>query len=275
MKTKRVVVITGASSGIGLAAAKHFISRGDVVYNLSRTQNSDIDIKFIKTDVTKSDEIRAAFDLIIKQEKRIDVLINNAGIGISGSSECTKTEDIKKMFDVNFTGLADCCAAVIPHLRYQVAYDKVKKAKHARPIIINISSLAAVFPLAFQSFYSASKAAVTNYTNALRTEIKPFGIRTCSVQLGDIKTDFTANRKKNQVENDAYGDRIEKIIKKYEQDEIHGVLPEVIAKKLYRLSHKKNPKPVVVFGFGNKFLVCLSRILPVRVTLWILSKMYS
>jgi|GEM_PF-314977 len=253
-KSGRVVVITGASHGIGLAAANYFKKRGDTVVDLSRSSG---------TDVTDSDAVRAFFAKINTDYGRIDVLINNAGFGISGSAENTSADDVTKLFAVNFVGVSNCCSAVLPYMR-----------KLGRSKIINISSVAAVFPLHFQSFYSASKAAVTSYSNALRREVAPFGISVCSVMPGDVATDFTTARKKNENDDVIYKSRVERTIAKYERDEHNGASPDSIAEKLYKISLKKNPKPFIVLGFKYKLFVFLTRLFPVRFVNWVLDKIY-
>jgi len=255
-KTARIVVITGASHGIGLAALTLFRERGDTVYDISRTSG---------TDIIDTAAVRAFFKKVHDEHGRIDVLINNAGYGISGSAESTTTEDITKMFAVNFIGLANCVSTALPYMR----------AQNDNPIIINISSVAAVYALPFQSFYSASKSAVTGYTNALRTEIKPFKIRCCSVLLGDIKTNFTASRKNNENEILDYHENYKRAMNRYETDESRGYTPEFVAHRLYKLSHKKNPAPVITFGFLFKFLVFLGRISPTRFMNWAIGKVYK
>jgi len=255
-KSNRIVVITGASQGIGLAAINLFRERGDIVYDISRTAGTDI------TDVTA---VRTFIKKVHDEHGRIDVLVNNAGFGISGSAEGTTTEDITKMFSVNFVGLANCVSAVLPYMR----------AQNNKPIIINISSVAGVYALPFQSFYSASKSAVTGYTNALRTEIKPFKIRCCSVLLGDIKTNFTQARQKNKNDDPAYADAFKRAMHRYETDESKGYSPEFVAKRLYKLSHKKSPAPIHTFGFLFKFLVFLQRIFPARFMNWMVAKIYG
>lgn len=253
-KSNRIIVITGASHGIGLAAANYFRERGDTVIDISRTNG---------TDITKPEQVIMAFEKINAEHGRIDVLINNAGFGISGSAESTSADDINRLMSVNFTGTAVCCSAVLPYMRAQ------KSGK-----IINVSSAAAVFSLHFQSFYSASKAAVTNYSNALRREVVPFGIKVCSVLPGDVKTDFTSARKKNKNENAAYAERADTVMAKYERDEHNGAKPETIAKKLYRTANKKNPKPYIVFGFKYKVFVFLTRFFPIRFVNWLVGKLY-
>lgn len=255
-KGKRIVVITGASHGIGFASLELFRKQGDTVYDLSRTSG---------TDITNTQAVHQFFENIYAEHGRIDVLVNNAGYGISGSAECTKQEDIQKMFNVNFVGLATCCSIVLPYMRAQMN----------RPIIINISSVAGVYALPFQAIYSASKSAVTGYTNALRTEIKPFKIRACSVLLGDIKTNFTNARKKNENDAPVYKEKVEKAMKRYEADETRGYSAEFVARRLYKLSYRKRPAPVVTFGALFKFLVFLNRIFPLRFMNWMVGKIYK
>lgn len=255
-KSNRIVIITGASQGIGKAALELFRKKGDIAYDLSRTSG---------TDITDANAVRKFFENIHNKHNRIDVLINNAGYGISGSAECTKSEDIQRMFNVNFVGLANCCSAALPHMR----------AQKNRPIIINISSVAAVYALPFQSIYSASKSAVTGYTNALRTEIKPFKVRACSVLLGDVKTNFTSSRKKNDNDDPVYKNKIERAMERYEADESKGYSAEFVARKLYKLSYRKRPKPVHTFGIMFKLLVFLNRVLPLRFMNWAVGKIYK
>jgi len=270
-KSNRIVVITGASQGIGLAAINLFRERGDSVYDISRTSG---------TDITDTTAVREFFKKVHTEHGRIDVLINNAGFGISGSAEGTPPEAITKMFAVNFVGLANCVSSVLPYMRAATSLrggvaDEAIPTRTHNPIIINISSVAGVYALPFQSFYSASKSAVTGYTNALRTEIKPFKIGCCSVLLGDIKTNFTAARQKTENDVEAYADAYNRAMQRYETDESKGYKPEFVAHRLYKLSHKKNPKPVVTFGFLFKFLVFLGRIFPTRFMNWAIGKVYK
>ena len=248
---KRVVVITGASSGIGEATARRFSLYADVVYNLDLTKGEDDTINFIKTDVTDPDQVRLAFERILEKEGQIDVLINNAGQGMSGSAEGANPEDIEKVFKVNMLGLASACAYAIPYMR-----------DRGRGRIINIASIAGIFPLPFQSFYSASKAAVISYSNALRTEVSPFGIKVSCVLFSEVKTNFTENKIKNQYDDKSYKYRMAKSIAMYESAEQgKGRDPIWVARRLFRLSNVKSPKPVVVFGGLNKWRMFAKRFL--------------
>ena len=194
---KKVCVITGGTSGIGLCTAQAMLEKGYTVYELSRRAEGAPGMKHIMADVTKEETLAAAVQEILKQEDHIDVLINNAGFGISGAVEFTKTEDAQHQLDVNFFGMVRMNRQVLPVMRRQC---------HGR--IVNLSSVAGAIPIPFQTYYSASKAAINSYTMALANEVKPFGIQVCCVQPGDIRTGFTAAREKNPEGDDIYGGRI-------------------------------------------------------------------
>ena len=179
----KVVIITGASSGIGLECAKMFSQKGYKVYALSRRGGNDHLISHVKCDVTDEKCVKSTFSDIFEKENRIDILVNNAGFGISGAVEFTDTQSAKKQFDVNFFGTVICSKAVLKLMR-----------KQGFGRIINISSMAAPLAIPFQSFYSASKAAVNSFTLSLANEVKPFGISVCALMPGDVKTEFTQNR---------------------------------------------------------------------------------
>lgn len=186
MPVKKVCVITGGTSGIGLCTAQAMLEKGYTVYELSRRAEGAPGMKHIMADVTKEETLAAAVQEILTQEDHIDVLINNAGFGISGAVEFTKTEDAQHQLDVNFFGMVRMNRQVLPVMRRQC---------HGR--IVNLSSVAGAIPIPFQTYYSASKAAINSYTMALANEVKPFGIQVCCVQPGDIRTGFTAAREKN------------------------------------------------------------------------------
>jgi short-subunit dehydrogenase len=260
----KVIVITGASSGIGYAMAQFLCKKGHKVYGISRTKIHEKSILSIQADVTNYDQIKAAYEEIYEQEGSIDVIINNAGVGISGSIEDSTTEDVKDLFDVNFIGVFHSTKAAIPLLR-----------KSGGGKIFNISSVAGKFAIPFQSFYSASKAAVNSFSEALQIEVHPFDIQVCSVMPGDIKTGFTKNRKKNDVENPYYQQRIQKSVAVMENDELNGMEPELAAKVLNRLIQKKKIPLYVTIGFKYKLMVCLERLLPKRLVNRLISSIYG
>ncbi|MCQ2381971.1 MAG: SDR family NAD(P)-dependent oxidoreductase [Clostridia bacterium] len=224
---KRVVVITGASSGIGLAASHCFSLYADIVYNLSREKGNDDNVNFIETDVSDPDSIKEAIRKVYNKEGQIDVLINNAGIGLSGAVEELLTTDIVKVMNTNFLGVVSACQAVIPFMR-----------EHRRGKIINISCLMANNAPAFNSIYCASKKAMETFTTSLRKEIQPLKIEVVTVALATCKTNFTENRIKQDSTNKDYRYRISNDIGRLEYTEQTGIAPETIAEELYRISNK-------------------------------------
>ena len=209
-----IAVITGGTSGIGRATALCLRDAGYDVYELSRRPEGVEGLHHIRCDITDEDQVRAAVAEIIGQAGRIDVLINNAGFGISGAVEFTDTAEAQRLLDVNFFGMVRMNKAVIPHMR-----------RAGRGRIVNLSSVAAPCPIPFQAYYSAGKAAVNAYTMALANELRPFGITVCAVQPGDIHTGFTAARVKTMAGDDVYQGRIGRSVQRMEHDEQTGMDP--------------------------------------------------
>ncbi len=258
----KVAVITGASAGIGNAIARRFAENGYRVFNLSRTEAEGIES--IKTDVSSRENVFGSIEEVIARAGKIDVLVNNAGFGISGAIEDTDENAVRKIFDVNYFGTLFLTQAVIPHMR-----------ENGGGTIINMSSAGAPLSLPFQSFYSATKSAVSSLSEALRIELKPFNIKVSTILPGDVKTSFTARREKNKTNNSVYGERIQKSVEKMERDEQNGMSPDVIAKIALRIAKSKNPPVYVVGGASYKLLVALGRLLPKRLVLYVIGKMYG
>ncbi|MCQ2602295.1 MAG: SDR family oxidoreductase [Clostridia bacterium] len=258
----RIIVITGASAGIGKATAELFKQKGDKVYCLQRRKVDGFES--MSVDVTDRNAVFSAMEDIYKKEGRIDVLVNNAGFGISGAIEDTTEESAKRLFDVNFFGTVNASQAVLKYMR-----------ENGGGTIINISSVAAPLSIPFQAFYSASKAAVSSYTEALRLEVKPQNIKVTSVLPGDVKTDFTAKREKNVVDSAVYGERIQKSVAVMEHDEQNGYPPIVIAKAVYSLSKKKNPPVQKVGGKKYAMFVILAKFLPKNLVNAVVGKLYA
>ncbi len=260
----KVCIVTGASSGIGLAIATYLGQKGHHVYGISRSAYSDPWIKHIQADVTDLNQLKKAYQEIYEIEGRIDVLINNAGMGISGSIEETETDDVQKMFDVNFMGVFHSVKAALPWMRL------TKEGQ-----IYNISSVAGVLSIPFQSFYSASKAAINALSDALHTEVSPYGIQVCAVMPGDIKTGFTKNRRKNKMDSDIYKKRVEKSVKLMEHDEQNGMDPLIMATTLAKLIQKKRIPLRITVGFKYKVFVFLSKVLPNRLVNQLIGSIYG
>ena len=258
-----VIVITGGSSGIGLETAKKFAQdKQHTVYVLNRSEVKLESINWIKCDVTNSKEIASAVnEITTKENKEINLLINNAGMGISGAVEYHSEAEINKIIDVNLVGLVNVTRAFLPFMKKG---DK----------IINISSVAGPISIPFQTMYSVTKAGVLAFSNGLRNELRPLGIKVTSVLPGDTKTGFTASREKS-VDNGRYGSRIETSVSKMEKDESNGVPASKVAKKIFKVSKKKNPNTYYVVGSSYRLLVYLSRILPKRFVNWIIFRIYG
>lgn len=262
----KVILISGASSGIGKEAANYFQNQGHKVIGLSRSYPKDkYDYSYVLGDLGDGDSLEKAVTEIKKITDHIDVLINCAGIGISGAVEYTSLDEVKKIFDVNVTGQFYLTQLVMGLLR---------KSEHGK--IINIGSVAGELTIPFQTFYSMSKAAIHKFTEGLKMELKPFGIDVCSVLPGDTKTGFTDNRYQPKVvEDDLYKDRIKRSIQRMEHDEQNGMSPMSVVKVIEKLMKRKRMPSQVTVGFSYKLLVFLGKILPKRLVNWILYKMYG
>ncbi len=261
---KRVCVLTGGSSGIGKASAELLAQNGYTVYELSRG-GADFDgIRHITADVTDPDQVRAAVAQVLAAQGRIDLLVNNAGFGISGAVEFTDPKDAFAQLNVNFFGALNCIQAVLPAMRAQ-------KSGH----IVNISSVAAPIAIPFQAFYSATKAATNSLTLALRNEVKPFGVRVCAILPGDVKTGFTAARKKSCAGGDIYGTAIDHAVAVMEHDEQNGMPPKMVARAVLRAANAKRPPAFSTVGFQYRIFVLLSKLLPASWTNALVGMIYK
>jgi NAD(P)-dependent dehydrogenase (short-subunit alcohol dehydrogenase family) len=186
MTGQKVVLVTGASSGLGHAIAKALAAKNHRVFGTARVPRAGASDGFttLSLDVTQEESVAACIAEIIRAAGRIDAVVNNAGFGIAGAIENTTSAEALSQFETNFFGTHRVCRAVLPHLRAQRA-----------GIIINMSSLAGRISLPFQGFYSATKFAIEAYTEALRMEVRPFGIGVSMIEPGDFATSFTANRR--------------------------------------------------------------------------------
>jgi NAD(P)-dependent dehydrogenase (short-subunit alcohol dehydrogenase family) len=232
-----VVLITGASSGIGKACAGYLAAKGFTVYGTSRKETTGDpqtpNLHMLKMDVTEVLSVKKAIDLLIAEQGRLDVVINSAGMGIGGALELATPEEIKLQMDTNFMGTVNVCSATIPHLR-QTGGGK----------IINLSSLGGVMGVPFQGFYSASKFAIEGYSETLSLEVHPFRIRVVLIEPGDFNTGFTSNRviSEKTQHSTAYGKQFSKTMAIIEKEEKSGDNPVKIAKLMYRIIRSKHPK---------------------------------
>lgn len=234
--SRKVVLITGASSGIGSACAHHLARKGFRIYGTGRAGTSLHDLPenlvMKEMDVTDELSVRTGIEDILAREGRIDVLVNCAGIGIASSLEYTTIEESRKIFDVNFFGYLRICQAVLPAMRRQ-----------RFGLIVNISSLLGVMSLPFQGIYCATKHAVEGMSASLSMEVKPFGIRVVLIQPGDFKSNFTKNRLIPAVsqETTEYARNFQRAKDVLEAEELNGPDPIAIAELLESVIRKESP----------------------------------
>lgn len=249
----QVIVITGASSGFGKATAELLSGMGHTVYGLCRREMQDNKIKYRQCDVRNREQIASVVAKIVEEQGRVDVLVNNAGMGIGGALELATPEEIDLQMGTNFMGCVNLCQAVLPYMRRQ------RSGK-----IINLSSIGGVMGLPYQGFYSASKFAIEGFSEALAAEVTRFGIRVCMVEPGDFATGFTGSRKNSQatLDDPDYGPVFKNSLAIIEKEENGGLQPEVLAHRIAKLVEKKNP-PLrnVVANLEQWFSTVIKRIL--------------
>ena len=235
------------------------------MYELSRrAENAEPGVTHLQADVTDEAQVNAAVAEILRREGRIDILINNAGFGISGAIEFTPAQEARRQFDVNFFGMVNMNHAVLPIMRQQ-----------GGGRIVNMSSVAAPIAIPFQAYYSASKAAVRTYSLALASEVRPFGIEVCVIMPGDIATGFTAARRKSCDGDDVYHGRIARSVAVMEHDEQTGMSAEYAGQFVARRATQKHPKLICTMGRKYALFVFLMRILPTGLATRIVGKIYA
>jgi len=232
---KKVILITGASSGFGKVSAEYLAQKGYIVYGTSRHPKDERinNVRMLKMDVTDPASVSSAISTLLSEQPHIDVVVNNAGMGICGALELASQEDIRLQMGTNFMGTVNVCNAVIPAMR---------AAGGGK--IINISSIGGVLGLPFQGYYSASKFAVEGYSETLSLELRPFNIKVCLIEPGDFATGFTDNRKicSSTAQSEHYGKTFEGTLQIIEKEERNGGNPIQLAKALERIIRKKYPK---------------------------------
>jgi short-subunit dehydrogenase len=274
----KVVFVTGASSGIGRSVAVYLAGKGYKVYGTSRKSkpegageperfgSSGGFVKMLQMDVCSEASVKAAIENVIGLEGEIGVVVNNAGMGIAGSVEDTSPEEALLQLNTNFFGMHRVIRQVLPYMR-----------KRGRGLIVNMSSVGALFPIPYQSMYVASKAAIEGMSGSLRNELRPFGIKVSMVEPGDTKTGFTASRifVKEGGEGSAYKKYSDKSVAVMEHDETHGPDPIVVAKVVGKLMEKRNPPVVKTVGLQYKLLVFMKRLVPKALESFVVGKMYE
>jgi short-subunit dehydrogenase len=251
----KVILITGASSGIGKSAAEFLSAKGFKVYGTGRNPkiNEKNGYSLIPLDVTKPETISLAIDSIIKIEGRLDVLVNNAGMGITGPIEDTPTNEMRKVFETNFFGAIDMMKGVLPQMR-----------KQQSGTIINVTSIAGYMGLPFRGVYSATKGALDLVSEAIRMEVKEFGIQIATIAPGDVATNIAAGRYHTPVfENSAYKEKYQMNLDLMDLHVDSGMDPIKMAEKIHQIINLKQPNVHYRVGaFMEKFSTLLKKILP-------------
>lgn len=253
---RKVIAVTGATSGMGKACVEKLSARGHKVYGTVYGIDMDpewknLPYKLLPCDITDQSSVETFYEQVRKEEKRIDGLVNCAGFGFEGSVEDTTVEEARFQFEVNFFGTHRMIREVMPVMREQGGGK-----------IITISSLAAQVPsIPYGGFYSMSKKAVDGLVEALRVEGRPFGIQATSINPGDMKTDFTAARVRAAAlkPGSAHYERAMKSIETGRKSELTSQGPEVIGELVCKLVDAKKLKPKYFIEPRYKVLLFLMR----------------
>ena len=253
---KKVILITGISSGFGKQTAELLAKNGHIVYGTVRKKSESVPlVNVLNLDLMNPDSIINAVKTIIHKEGRIDVLINNAGMHTGGPIETLPFEFVKMQMETNFMGLVHLTREVLPAMRRQ-----------GGGTIINFGSIGGLMGLPFQGYYSASKFAIEGFSEALRMEVKQFNINVVVINPGDFHTSNSANRRgflAAHSGSDPYHEQFVKTLSIIENDESKGWAPEILAKKLVKIIECKNPKQrYVIASLEQKLAVVLNKILP-------------
>lgn len=231
----KVVLVTGGSSGIGRAICHVLAEKGYRVYGTSRSANKDSTdepFQMIRMDVNSDESVKAAVDFIVEKEGRLDVLVNNAGLGIAGPVEESSIDDIRTIFETNVFGLVRVIQAVLPQMREQKSGN-----------VINISSLGGLMGLPYRGIYSSSKFAVEGLTEALSMEVAQWNIKCTLVEPGDFQTNINENRYESDVkENSPYKEPYGRLLKIIREEVTDGKNPRIIGELIHKIVNKKNPR---------------------------------
>jgi NAD(P)-dependent dehydrogenase (short-subunit alcohol dehydrogenase family) len=254
MSDQTVVLITGASSGVGQSTARLLSQRGYKVFGTSRrstTAESTPAVEMLPLDVRADDSVRACVDAVVNRSGRLDVVINNAGYELAGALEELSSEEARAQFETNFFGVVRMVNAVLPLMRRQ-----------QRGHIINVSSLSGLSAIPFLGVYSASKFALEGYTEALRHELKPFNIHVSLTEAGFLRTSMMNHRQMaahRLAEYDPWRQRALNAIRAHEEK---GPGPEVVAETLLAIVSSKTPRLRYLIGGQAKTVARLRRFLP-------------
>lgn len=251
----KVVLITGASSGIGKSTAEYLSKKGFIVYGTSRNPskyNYPDNYMLFQLDINDFNSIKSLLKKIFSKEKQINILINNAGLGITGPAEETSITEMENNFKTNFFGSVKLMQEVIPIMR-----------SNKSGLIINITSIAAYMGLPFRGCYSASKASMQIFTESIRMEVKKFGINICTLAPGEFATNIASRRYHSPVRDGEYKKIYKNSLEKMNKHVNNGGDPADVAKVIHKIINKKSPRVHYKIGaWLQKFSIYLKKILP-------------
>jgi NAD(P)-dependent dehydrogenase (short-subunit alcohol dehydrogenase family) len=251
-----VVLITGASAGIGRACADRLHDRGWTVAGASRRGTSSGGWAPVVMDVDSDDSVGSGVDALLAEHHRIDAVVACAGWGLAGAVEQTPIADGRDQFETNFWGAVRVVQHALPTMRRQ-----------GGGRVVLISSIGGIVALPFQAFYSASKFAMEGYGEALAYEVAPFNIQVTMVEPGNVRTEFTERRRDVEAPAgaDPYSSAVDKAISTMAEDEANGVSPDRVAAVVQRaLEAKHPPRRASVGKFDERIGVMAKRLLPYR-----------
>jgi NAD(P)-dependent dehydrogenase (short-subunit alcohol dehydrogenase family) len=253
----KIVLITGASAGIGRACADRLHATGWTVIGASRRGTSSGSWQGLLMDVDSDTSVRDGITEMLARHGRIDAVVASAGWGVAGAVEHTAIDEARAQVETNFWGATRVVQGVLPAMRAQ-----------GGGRIVLISSIGGVVAIPFQAFYSASKFALEGLGEALAYEVAPFGITVTLVEPGNVRTDFTANRKMATASHgdDVYRTALDTAVGVMERDEMNGVAPEDVAAVVHKiLETRRPPRRVSVGKAGERVGILAKRLLPHRV----------
>jgi short-subunit dehydrogenase len=265
----KIVLITGASSGIGKSMASYLQQQGLSVYGTSRNSEHGqvIDgITFLKLDVTNDQSVHDAVSYLLEKEGKIDVLINNAGIGMVGSGEDSTPIEMKVQFETNFYGTVRLMQAVLPSMR-----------NRKEGLIINISSLAGLFGLPYRGVYSAAKFAINGLSESMRMELISYGVHLSVICPGDFKTPIKTSRiRAKKSESSVYKEEFDKVYTLMNEELDNSGDPVQVAKMAFKIIGTKEPRPFYfVASAFQKCVVMLRYWIPTKAFQWLMMRNYK
>ena len=263
MESKRTAIVVGGSSGIGCETCAKLISRGWNVINISRTKCKIAKVKNEIADVVAGSTLSDIITRIGETYNSIDALIYSAGFSMAAPIEYAKESDYRYLFDVNFFGALKAMQAVIPFM----------KSKGGK--IILVGSLGGELPILFDSFYSASKAALEMLAREAYIELKPYNIKVTAFLPGSTRTEFTYKRKVySEDENKTYSKNLSQAVDALADMEQRGMLPSEVAEDILKIVYSDKPPVVKVSGFKNSAYRIMSHVVPEKITLYLDNRMY-